>query len=172
MDKKWNVTQQCALAAQKANRVLVCIKSRVASRSREGILPLLHSGEAPPGVLCPALEPSAQGRHGPVGVGPEEATKVVRGLEQLSCEERLRKLGLFSLDGRRLQGDLIAAFQYSEGVCKRDGDKVFSGACCNRTRNNCFKLREGRFRLGVRQKFFTMRVVKQRCYRCSIPGNI
>jgi len=42
--------------------------------------PLLLSGEIPPGVLCPALEPSAQEGHGAVGAGPEEATKMIRGL--------------------------------------------------------------------------------------------
>jgi len=39
-------------------------------------------------------------------------------------------------------------------------DKLFIRACCNRTRCNGFKLKEGRFRLGIRKKFFTMRLVK------------
>jgi len=65
-DKKLNMTWQCVLAAQKANRTLGCIPSSEACRSREVILLpfyyylLLCSGESPPGVLCPALQPSAQ----------------------------------------------------------------------------------------------------------------
>ncbi|KAK4821252.1 hypothetical protein QYF61_016551 [Mycteria americana] len=55
-------------------------------------------------------------------------------MEHLSYEERLRELGLFSLEKRRLQGDLISAFQYLKGAYKKDGDKLFSRACCNRTR--------------------------------------
>jgi len=69
-------------------------------------------------------------------------------------------LELFILEKRRLQGDLTVAFQYLKGACSKDGDNLFSRACCDRIRNNGFKLGEGRFRLDIRNKFFTVRVVK------------
>ena len=84
-------------------------------------------------------------------------------MEHPSYENRLRELGLFSLEKRRLRGDLsVAAFQYLKGSYKKERDRPFSRVCGNRTKGNGFKLKEGRFRLHIRKKYFTVRVVRNR----------
>jgi len=72
---------------------------------------------------------------------------MIQGLEHLSCEDRLRELGLLSLEKRRLRGDLVAALQYLKGAYRKAGKGLFTRAWRDRTRGNGFKLKEGRFRL-------------------------
>jgi len=69
------------------------------------------------------------------------------------------------------------AFQYLKGAYKHEGKRLFMRLESDRTRGNGSKLREGRFGLDIRRKFFTRRVVThwtgcpRRC-GCPIPGGI
>ena len=85
---------------------------------------------------------------------------MIRVLEHLSYEDRLRDMGLFSTEKRRHWEDLIAAFRYLKGAYRKVGEGLSVRACSRRTRGNGFKLEEGRFRLVIRKKFIIVRVVR------------
>ena len=129
--------------------ILGCIKSSVASRAREVILPLYSVLVRPHLEYCIHMWSPPYRRYVDFFEHMQRrATKMIQGMEHLFYEDRLREPGrepdrLFSLEKRTLCDDLIEDFV--EGNHRKEGDRLFIRVCGYRKRGNSFKLKEGRY---------------------------
>jgi len=100
------------LADWKARGILGCINRGLASREKWVTLPLCSALVRPHLVNCIQVWGTQCRKDVELlaRVG-SRASKMIRGVEHLSYEVRLRQSGLFTLEKRRLQGDQIMAFQ-------------------------------------------------------------
>ena len=160
INSKLSCKNQCQAAAAKANKIMGYIKRGIDARD-ENIFLLLYKS-----LVRPHMENCVQ-FWAPVNKADIElervqrrATKVITGMGQLQYPERLSKLGLFTLEKRRLRGDLINMYKYIRGQYRDLSHHLFILRTVTVTRGHPLRLEERRFVHKHRRGFFTVRAVR------------
>ncbi|KAK4814469.1 LOW QUALITY PROTEIN: hypothetical protein QYF61_018987 [Mycteria americana] len=141
-----------------ASGILGCIRQSIVTMSMEMIIPLYSALVRPHLEYCVQFwAPQYKRDMDILERVQRRATNMIKGLERLLYEERLRAPQLFSSEKRRLREDLINVYKYLNGGAKRTEPRYFSGV---QTRGNGHKLKHRRFHLNIRKHFFTVRVTE------------
>lgn len=157
-DFKW--APQCQFAAGKAWKELFRLCGTVSSRTPEVFIPLYSTIVRPHLEYCvQAWSPYMKKDIACLERVQRVATRMVNGLKHEAYDQRLKRLGLFSLSRRRLRGDLIEAFKIVKGKSGSLKDDLFQLLPGDRTRGHSLRLARTHSRLDVRKTFFSKRVV-------------
>ena len=167
-DLKWS--KQCSSAAQKAMSVLGMIKRSFSFIDVESFKILYNTYVRPHLEYCVQIwNPYLKKDIACLEKIQKRATRLVHGLEKMSYEDRLEALGLYSLQRRRLRGDLIETYKILTGKENIDSSHLFQKANTTDLRGHSLKLYKKRSRLDVRKYFFSQRIVN---YWNRLPNDI
>ncbi|CAM4576931.1 unnamed protein product [Lepidochelys olivacea] len=126
VNHRMTMSRQCDMAVKKANAVLGCIRRGISSRDKEMLVPLYKALVRPHLEYCVQFwSPMFKKDEFKLEQVQGRATRMSRGMENLSYERRLKELGLFSVTKRRLRGDMIATYKYIRGINTREGEELF-----------------------------------------------
>ena len=159
-DSKLNFTEHISTKVSKANQIVGLIFRTFTFIDREMFLNLFKS------LIRPILEyattiwsPMYKKDAIQIENVQRRATRLVKGLKEMSYPERLKILGLPTLEYRRDRADMVQVYKILHGLDKADKDSLFKMATYQQTRGHPLKLFKKRYRLRVRGHFFCNRVV-------------
>ena len=149
----------CEIVSKKANQMLGFIRNSISNQSREVILPLYKSLVRPHLEYCIQVwSPYLKKDRNLIERVQKRATRLIKGMKGKNYEQRLQELNLFSLEKRRLRGDLIQTFKILRNLGTVD-EEMFSIRANSITRGHSLKILKPDSRLDLRKNFFSHRVV-------------
>ena len=159
IDSQLKFNTHISIAVKKANQKLGIIKRNFSHLDKDSFLSLYKS------LVRPHLEYASSAwytlyKKDAISIENTQrwATKLIREINHLSYSERLRSLGLPSLEYRRIRADMVQTYKYIKGLDK-SYQRLFEINEETRTRSNGLKLKKGHCRLELRRNSFTNRII-------------